>query len=641
MSSSPSRTHAGGDSPFDAIPRALLEDILGRLTWRDAARAASVCRDWNAIIDAEHDPVPTWTGAFVERDVAHPLREEVREDVAGIVRRFEASARPDVCVFFASDAYATARHGARVGREGEAVDAEFIGAQFAERLPASCAIVGGVARGVIGSDTASGECREFEREPALVACLIHLPRDRLRVRTWPAHTIRRTPEHSHETGSNNPIDDPRYIKSADDWMAHRAPEFPEYDSDGEPIERDPDQLVAQSSLILNAEPFSSLDEDGNAFDELANMPREKCGDAKRCALGGLLGIEDPSAGAGGSRGGAAAAFFEYETASEAPRSTFVRPGLTARHKRAVMGPHGAVLRRTDAAWHPSARQNPAAREVREKELDLIFAEDRDVASLYIDACVGGDYGLHPVVSRGAAPVGPALLLCGDREVDPLEFPRELDVLRRFRPCDERTGAPLDPDAPELDAQTALRAMAIGAGQRRHFWLGVRDKRHVASGDERYDMANIVGLDPVTDGLVIEKKGRADAALEAGAVVRFFEQSAAKSRAEIRDAARAIGARLEAPPLGAFAAVCTGRGARFHGGEKDAEVRALREGCGGGRDEAPIPIIGWFAGGEYGPAPSAERAGEDIARGLIQGFTGVFGILAPVKEEDIDEAFSRV
>ena len=74
------------------------------------------------------------------------------------------------------------------------------------------------------------------------------------------------------------------------------PAIPEYDSDGEPIERDPDQLVAQSSLILNAEPFSSLDEDGNAFDELANMPREKCGDAKRCALGGLLGIEDPSAG---------------------------------------------------------------------------------------------------------------------------------------------------------------------------------------------------------------------------------------------------------------------------------------------------------------------------------------------------------
>ena len=71
------------------------------------------------------------------------------------------------------------------------------------------------------------------------------------------------------------------------------------------------------------------------------------------------------------------------------------------------------------------------------------------------------------------------------------------------------------------------------------------------------------------------------------------------------------------------------------------MRALREGCGGGRDEAPIPIIGWFAGGEYGPAPSAERAGEDIARGLIQGFTGVFGILAPVKEKDIDEAFSRV
>ena len=69
------------------------------------------------------------------------------------------------------------------------------------------------------------------------------------------------------------------------------------------------------------------------------------------------------------------------------------------------------------------------------------------------------------------------------------------------------------------------------------------------------------------------------------------------------------------------------------------MRALREGCGGGRDEAPIPIIGWFAGGEYGPAPSAERAGGGHrARGLIQGFTGVFGILAPVKEEDIDGAF---
>ena len=172
----------------------------------------------------------------------------------------------------------TARHGARVGREGEAVDAEFIGAQFAERLPASCAIVGGVARGVIGSDTASGECREFGASPRSSRASSTSPATAFACAVARAHDPEDS-EHSHETGSNNPIDDPRYIKSADDWMAHRAPEFPEYDSDGEPIERDPDQLVAQSSLILNAEPFSSLDEDGNAFDELANMPREKCGDA--------------------------------------------------------------------------------------------------------------------------------------------------------------------------------------------------------------------------------------------------------------------------------------------------------------------------------------------------------------------------
>jgi hypothetical protein len=59
-----------------------------------------------------------------------------------------------VCVFFVTQAWSEAL------RE--------IGDAIAAQLPASCAVAGGVAFGVIGTVTATGECVEIEDGAGLV-----------------------------------------------------------------------------------------------------------------------------------------------------------------------------------------------------------------------------------------------------------------------------------------------------------------------------------------------------------------------------------------------------------------------------------------------------------------------------------------
>ena len=152
MSSSPSRTHAGSDSP-STPSRARC--------WRTSSAASPGATPRGERVPGleRHHRRRARPGADVDRRLrrarrrAPPPRGGAR-DVAGIVRRFGRRAPRRVRLLRLRRRRSGAARSAR-REEGRAVDAEFIGAQFAERLPASCAIVGGVARGVIGSDTAS------------------------------------------------------------------------------------------------------------------------------------------------------------------------------------------------------------------------------------------------------------------------------------------------------------------------------------------------------------------------------------------------------------------------------------------------------------------------------------------------------
>ena len=105
--------------------------------------------------------MPTWKSTFTVEEPPLDARPLARK----LMNKLRSSARPSLCVFFASSSW-----GVRDGLEE-------IGDALAAELPASCAVAGGVAFGVIGTDTATGQCVEIEDGPGLVVAVLHLPRD--------------------------------------------------------------------------------------------------------------------------------------------------------------------------------------------------------------------------------------------------------------------------------------------------------------------------------------------------------------------------------------------------------------------------------------------------------------------------------
>ena len=92
-------------------------------------------------------------------------------------------------------------------------------------------------------------------------------------------------------------------------------------------------------------------------------------------------------------------------------------------------------------------------------------------------------------------------------------------------------------------------------------------------------------------------------------------------------------------MGAFAAVCNGRGEGFHGSDHPAaDTTAFRAGFNSraGCDAADVPVIGFFANGELGPGAAGEAAGVNVHKSRLMGFTSVFGVLAPLGAEEENE-----
>ena len=172
---------------FDDLPEEVLHKILGTMVWHDAGRSACVCKRWRAYFEL-HDETPTFRTGIIR---------DMRD-----FERLKTPARPDLCMFYVSEGAAKARRWPRPGdethvwgpwrkewRKGE-YRFDQIGNILSAMLPASCPVVGAVVPGVVCTDPRyPGGCVEDEgvdesgkKSDVMAAVVIHLPRDqRIRV----------------------------------------------------------------------------------------------------------------------------------------------------------------------------------------------------------------------------------------------------------------------------------------------------------------------------------------------------------------------------------------------------------------------------------------------------------------------------
>lgn len=75
-----------------------------------------------------------------------------------------------------------------------------------------------------------------------------------------------------------------------------------------------------------------------------------------------------------------------------------------------------------------------------------------------------------------------------------------------------------------------------------------------------------------------------------------------------------------PPVFSMVFPCTGRGAKFYE-ETGVEVEEFH------RVFPDISLLGFFSGGEFGPAPQGERFCTEQHKGRIFGFTTVFSVVS--------------
>ena len=175
---------------FDDLPEEVLHKILGTMVWHDAGRSACVCKRWRAYFEL-HDETPTFRTGIIR---------DMRD-----FERLKTPARPDLCMFYVSEGAARARRWPKPGgymdeihvwgpwrkswRKGE-YRFDQIGNILSAMLPASCPVVGAVVPGVVCTDPRyPGGCVEDEgvdesgkKSDVMAAVVIHLPRDqRIRV----------------------------------------------------------------------------------------------------------------------------------------------------------------------------------------------------------------------------------------------------------------------------------------------------------------------------------------------------------------------------------------------------------------------------------------------------------------------------
>lgn len=401
-------------------------------------------------------------------------------------------------------------------------------------LTASCPVAGGVARGVIGADTATGECVEIEHGTGLAVTVLHLPRS-------------------------------QPVKTA----MFKSEQYAESDMDA--------ILGACSGLFA----FGADQRELQALARRSRCLRSLTGRSV-VALGGLCGVDHshelyhrPSGG-GTGHGDA--------------RS---RAGTTS----------GCLF----VAFSGGERSGDDESE-----------------------------SIVPAVTRGTAPVGPAFRVVRCTPGDE----RGIQWIFAFEQLPHRTS---DPDASDEEGYntgdarivwTARELIQVILAQmqdvRQPMWLGCCDgaESQAAGGASHpFEMLDVIGFE---DGAEVDgnKRGALAVAHDVdmeGAVVQFHHLSAAASRTELLRCAESIRDDLKPrSALGAFAAVCNGRGEKFHGpGHPAADTSILRRGLGGS-----LSTVGFFADGELGPGATGEASGRDIHISSMMGFTSVFGVLTP-------------
>lgn len=217
------------------------------------------------------------------------------------------------------------------------------------------------------------------------------------------------------------------------------------------------------------------------------------------------------------------------------------------------------------------------------------------AALFLDGEVvaGGAVGLRlegvevlPLVSQGAAPLGPELTITA-AEGNVISELAGKPALQRLR----EVLSDLDDRERELINGGLLVGIVVDP-----------DRPEYARGD--YLVRGLVGADPDAGALAV------GAAVRPGQVMRLHARDAGSADEDLRESLALVETALGGePPAGALAFTCNGRG-RGMFGTADHDAGLLKSGLGG------APAAGFFAAGEIGPVGGSS---------FLHGFTATVAV----------------
>lgn len=249
---------------------------------------------------------------------------------------------------------------------------------------------------------------------------------------------------------------------------------------------------------------------------------------------------------------------------------------------ASLDPHG-LLEGLDYAWPGSVKTGGLASGRRE---DPLFLDGRQVASGAVGVALAGDVALDAVVAQGCRPIGEPMTVtrCRMNLLEAVDDRPPLEVLGELYETLE-----------EGDRELVQRALHLGIASTA---LGPAD------GPRDFLVRNVVGADPERGALAV------GALLRKGQTVRFHVRDAATAAEDVTGLLGRY--RPATPPAGALLFSCTGRGRGLYG-RPDHDADAFRAAVG------PVPLGGFFCGGEIGPISGATH---------LHGYTSVFGVVRP-------------
>lgn len=219
------------------------------------------------------------------------------------------------------------------------------------------------------------------------------------------------------------------------------------------------------------------------------------------------------------------------------------------------------------------------------QVRLLAGGDAHHAGALLLACTG-DLAIEAVVSQGARPVGEPLFVT-DSDGQRI---RSLDGRPPREVLGELFGSLGARDRELFNARALLIGLALPG-----------PRQVVGPGD--FLVRNVLGLDADSGDLYV------GARVPPNGVVQFHLRDALSAAADLE---RLLAARQGPPPAAALMFSCVGRGEGLYG-SPGHDSALLTRACG------PVPIGGFFCGGEIGPVQGAT---------FLHGYTTVFGLIRP-------------